>query len=67
MNNGLKKTIGIVLGIIFLVFGVRYFIYSFRDGDPQWFMIVMICGMLLILYYTAINSRNKNDDEENYS
>jgi heme/copper-type cytochrome/quinol oxidase subunit 4 len=58
----MKKSVGIILGLISLIFAVRYFLYSYRDGNPKWFMVVMVCGMLLILYYTV--TFEKSDDED---
>jgi Ca2+/Na+ antiporter len=67
MDHRVKKTVGIILGMVFLIFGVRYFLYSYRDGNPKWFMIVMVCGMLLMLYYTLLSRRNHEEDEDDYS
>ena len=58
----MKKSVGTILGLISLIFAVRYFLYSYRDGNPKWFMVVMVCGMLLILYYTV--TFEKSDDED---
>lgn len=62
MGDKMKKSVGIILGLISLIFAVRYFLYSYRDGNPKWFMVVMVCGMLLILYYTV--TFEKSDDED---
>lgn len=62
MGDKLKKGIGVVLGLVVLLFASRYFLYSYRDGDPKWFMLVMVFGMVLILYYTVTSARRDDDD-----
>lgn len=62
MGNGIKKSVGVILGLVSLIFAIRYFLYSYRDGNPKWFMMVMAIGMLLILYYTATSRRREDDD-----
>lgn len=63
MGPHMKKVIGIVLGLITLLLAIRHFLYTYRDGHPSWYMIVLVCGMLLILYYTLISGRTRDDEE----
>ena len=69
MNNRSKLALGALLGVLVMIFAIRHFLYSYRDGNPKWFMLVMVCGMLLILYYTIIGNRRSDDeyDDEDYS
>ena len=67
MSSRVKLLLGSLLGILVTAFAIRHFLYTYRDGNPNWFMIVMVCGMLLILYYTLIGGRRMDEDDEDYS
>ena len=70
MNNRSKTALGALMGVLVMIFAFRHFLYSYKDGNPKWFMLVMVCGMLLILYYSIIGNRRRKEDEyddEDYS
>ena len=52
MNPRQLRSVGILLGLLLLAMVTVRFSYSFRSGDVNWYYLVMICGMILLLFYT---------------
>lgn len=63
MTPKFLRFIGAILGVVVLFFAFRQFLYTYREGNPNWYLIVMTCGMLLILYYSIASKRKENEDD----
>ncbi len=59
MNKGLRKLLGVAGGLLLLFLATTQFIRSYQAGEPRWYYLVMISGMLLLLYYTFFRQANK--------
>ncbi len=59
MNRKQLKSLGIVLGILVVVMVVVRFSYSWKAGTTNWYYVVMICGMLLLLFNTLVKPRGR--------
>ena len=52
MNFRQLRALGVGLGIILLVMSSMYLWITYKAGNPNWYLLVMICGMSLLLVYT---------------
>jgi Na+/melibiose symporter-like transporter len=55
MTPAQLKGIGITMGIAVSVFATLQFISTYKSGNASWNLLFMVCGMVLILYYTIFN------------
>ena len=60
MNTKQKKQLGVTLGVVVIVLVILNLRTSLRSGgDTNWYFLVMLCGMALLLYYTFYPKRKK--------
>ena len=59
MNPRQLRSVGILLGLLLLALVTVRFSYSFRSGDVNWYYLVMICGMILLLFYTLVKPKKR--------
>ncbi|MFY0650512.1 MAG: hypothetical protein JXQ96_00695 [Cyclobacteriaceae bacterium] len=52
MNKGTLKIIGIAGGFLLIFLATNQFVKSYQSGDTDWYKLVMISGMALLLFYT---------------
>ncbi|MFY0689370.1 MAG: hypothetical protein JXQ90_19520 [Cyclobacteriaceae bacterium] len=52
MNPGVLKGLGITLGLVVVLLSVIHFISTFKSDNTNWYLLVMACGMVLLLFYT---------------
>lgn len=57
MNPGQLRGLGILLGTVVIVIIVLEFVKLYSRGEPNWYYLVMACGMLLILFYSVRRRR----------
>ncbi len=51
------KRLGVALGVLLLIMGSMRLWITYKAGNPNWYLLVMICGMALLLLYTLTGSR----------
>ncbi len=59
MNPRQLRSVGILLGLVVLALVTVRFTYSFRSGEANWYYLVMICGMILLLFYTLVKPKKR--------
>ena len=57
MNPKQLRYLGILLGIAAVVIIGLRFMRLYTQGNPNWYYLVMVCGMLLLLFYTFRKKR----------
>jgi len=59
VNNNQLRALGVGLGIILLVVGRMHLGITSKAGNPNWYLLFMICGMALLLVYTFGEKRRR--------
>jgi DMSO/TMAO reductase YedYZ heme-binding membrane subunit len=59
MDGRQLRNIGILLGFLIIALASVHFYFTFKEGNPSWNLVIMICGMVLLLYYTLVRPRRR--------
>ena len=62
MNPIVRKGLGVLLGLVAAGLAIIRFIAGFRKNVTNWIFPILIAGILLLIFYSIIESpSNKND------
>ncbi len=59
MNAKQLRSLGIVLGLVLVALVTVRFSYSLKTSNVNWYYLVMVCGMALLLFYTLVKPKNR--------
>lgn len=59
MNKNQLVGIGVFLGTMLIILAILQFIATWEAGKPNYYMIVMTFGMILMIYYSIVTGRNR--------
>jgi|GEM_PF-3026465 len=59
MRPGQAKSLGMTLGLLFLILVPLYVLRTYQQGTTNWFLLVMFFGMILLIFYTISGSRRR--------
>ena len=62
MNPQQMKRSGIFLGIILMILTSWHIWTTFGTGKTNWYFLVMLCGMGLMLFYTIFSKPRRRKD-----
>ena len=62
MNPIVRKSLGVLLGLVAAGLAIIRFITGFRKNATNWIFPILIMGILLLIFYSIFErSSNKND------
>ena len=59
MSKQQLKGIGLFLGALVALMALMQFIATWKAGNPNYYLVVMTCGMLLLIYYTFASASGR--------
>ena len=62
MNPIVRKGLGILLGLVAAGLAVVRFIAGFRKNTTNWIFPILIAGILLLIFYSILESSRKKND-----
>lgn len=59
MSPKLRTGLGVMGGLLVTILAAGVFYQSVKEGEPNWKLLIMACGMSFLLFFIAFSSRKR--------